>query len=82
MIDRLKPGMSKSQVNFVLGNAVINDPLEADRWDYVYSIQIPNGDVIRKILSIYFVDNRLSYFMGDFIPTKAYASLAKDASKD
>ena len=75
MIDRLKPGMTKSQVNFVLGNAVIDDPLEADRWDYVYSIQLPNGSVIRKILTLYFVDKRLSYFMGDFIPTDVYEAL-------
>ena len=82
MIDRLKPGMTKSQVSFVLGNAVIDDPLEADRWDYVYSIQLPNGSVIRKILTLYFVGKRLSHFMGDFIPTYEYDALAMEASKD
>ena len=82
MIDRLKPGMTKSQVNFVLGNAVINDPLEADRWDYVYYIQLPNGNVIRKILSVYFIDKRLSHFMGDFIPTEEHDALAEEASND
>ena len=82
MIDRLKPGMTKSQVNFVLGKAVIDDPLEADRWDYVYSIQLPNGSVIRKILSIYFVDTRLSHFLGDFVPTDEYAALVNEGSND
>ena len=81
MIDRLKPGMTKSQVTFVLGNAVIDDPLEADRWDYMYSIQLPNGNVIRKILSVFFVDERLSHFMGDFIPTDEYDALARTASE-
>ena len=82
MIDRLKPGMTKSQVNFVLGNAVIDDPLEANRWDYLYSIQLPNGSVIRKILTLYFVDKRLSHFMGDFIPTDVYETLPNTANKD
>jgi outer membrane protein assembly factor BamE len=82
MIDRLKPGMTKSQVSFVLGNAVIDDPLEADRWDYVYSIQLPNGSVIRKILSAHFINERLSHFLGDFIPTDEYDALAKEASND
>ncbi len=82
MVDRLKPAMTKSQVKFVLGNAVIDDQLEADRWDYFYSIQLPNGDVIRKILSVYFVEERLSHFIGDFIPTDEYAALAKAANKN
>ena len=80
MVDRLKPGMTKSQVNFVLGNAVIDDPLEASRWDYVYSIQLPNGNVIRKVLSVYFVGERLSHFMGDFIPTDEYDAFVRAAS--
>ena len=82
MVDRLKPAMTKSQVTFVLGNPVIDDPLEADRWDYVYSIQLPNGNVIRKVLSVFFIDERLSYFMGYFIPTDEYDALAKTANKD
>ena len=82
MVDRLKPGMTRSQVKFVLGNAVIDDQLEADRWDYVYSIQLPAGAIIRKILSVYFVEKRLSHFIGDFIPTDEYDSLEKTASKN
>ncbi|MDG1230893.1 MAG: outer membrane protein assembly factor BamE [Pseudomonadales bacterium] len=81
MVDRLKPAMTKSQVTFVLGNPVIDDPLEANRWDYVYSIQLPNGNVIRKVLSVFFIDERLSYFMGDFIPTDEYDALAKTANR-
>lgn len=79
MIDKLRPGMSKSQVRFVLGNAVIDDSLNADRWDYVYTIQFGGGDIIRKVLSLYFVAERLSYFEGDFIPTEEYKALTASA---
>ena len=64
--------MTKSQVRFVLGNAVIEDSLDVDRWDYIYTVSIAGGDQIRTKLSLHFVDERLSYFVGDFIPTEEY----------
>src|SRR5918998_642922 len=36
MVNKLKPGMSRSQVRFALGTPLIADPFHADRWDYVY----------------------------------------------
>ncbi len=69
MIDRLKPGMTRSQVRFVLGNPIIDDPLDQDRWDYVYSIQVAGGRRIQRELVLHFVDDRLSYFEGDYLPT-------------
>lgn len=71
MVDKLKPGMTKSQVRFVLGQAVVDDSLNQNRWDYYYSIQIQGGEVVRRKLQLYFVEERLSYFEGDFIPTAA-----------
>lgn len=79
MIDKLRPGMTKSQVRFVLGNAVVNDPLDADRWDYVYSISLRGDEPIRKVLSVYFVEDRLSYFVGDFVPTEEYQEIISNA---
>ncbi len=70
MVDKLKPGMTQSQVRFVLGNAVIDDPLDQETWEYIYTIQIAGGDVIKRILVLHFKENRLSYFEGDFLPTK------------
>ena len=78
MIDKLRPGMTKAQVRFVLGNAVVDDPLDADRWDYVYSISIRGSEPIRKVLSVYFVEDRLSYFVGDFVPTESMETAGAD----
>ncbi len=80
MIDKLRPGMTKSQVRFVLGNAVVDDPLDVDRWDYVYSISIRGAEPIRKVLSVYFVGDRLSYFVGDFVPTEEYQEIISSAN--
>ena len=76
MIDKLQPGMTKSQVRFVLGTAVMDDPLNQDRWDYIYTIQIAGGNTLRKVLSVYFVEDQLSHFVGNFVPTEAYKELA------
>ena len=36
MVDKLKPGMTRSQVRFALGTPLIVDPFRTDRWDYFY----------------------------------------------
>jgi outer membrane protein assembly factor BamE len=36
MVDKLKPGMTRGQVRFVLGTPLIVDPFHQDRWDYFY----------------------------------------------
>lgn len=36
MLEKLKPGLTKSQVRFVLGTPLIADPFHPERWDYVY----------------------------------------------
>jgi len=69
MIDKLKPGMTKSQVHYILGTTVIKDPFNSTRWDYIYTIQIPGTIEIQKKLQIHFVDGRLSHFDGDYVPT-------------
>lgn len=70
MIDKLRPGMTKSQIRFILGNAVVDDSLDRDQWDYVYTIQVAGGEVLRRILILHFREERLSYFEGDFLPSE------------
>ena len=70
MIDRLKPGMTRSQVQFVLGNPVLADSFERDRWNYVYTIDIPGQAIIERELIIVFENDRLLRFEGDYIPSE------------
>jgi outer membrane protein assembly factor BamE len=69
MVDQLKPGMSSEQVEYIMGSPLVKDSFNAERWDYVYSIQ--RGDKKRKQyrLTIYFENDALKYFTGDFIPS-------------
>lgn len=57
MIDKLKPGMSRSQVRFVLGTPLVSDPFHQDRWDYYYYLRKMNEDVGEAQRLTVFFDN-------------------------
>jgi outer membrane protein assembly factor BamE len=69
MIDQLKPGMSRDQVEYIMGTALVKDSFNSDRWDYVYTIRRGDQDLEQQRMSIFFKADNLDYFTGDFIPT-------------
>ena len=84
MIDRLKPGMTRRQVRFILGEAVIRNTFRTERWDYVYTVQIGTQARQQQTLTVWFEDDALSYFEGDFLPTaakEAQEQAAEDAAR-
>lgn len=59
MREKLKLGMSRAQVRYVLGTPLISDPFHSDRWDYIYSLE-QRGEVVEKQrLTLYFEGDRL-----------------------
>ncbi|MCY4013912.1 MAG: outer membrane protein assembly factor BamE [Gammaproteobacteria bacterium] len=71
MIDGLKPGMSREQVAYVMGQPVIRNPFDDSRWDYVYTLRVP-GFVNETVkMSLFFTDDVLTHFTGDFKPSDA-----------
>ena len=78
MIDKLKPGMTKSQVRYVLGNPVVDDSLNRNRWDYIYTLQIPGFDLVQTKLQVFFIEERLSHFKGDYAPTDQKGSVTTE----
>ena len=69
MVDRLRPGMTRRQVRFVLGEPVLANAFRTERWDYLYTVQIGSRDRQQHRLTVYFDDDALTYFEGDFLPT-------------
>jgi len=70
MVDQLQPGMTKRQVQFVIGTPLIQDTFNQNRWDYIYSFQ-PGGEIRQQeSITLYFEDDQLSYFVGDFTPSQ------------
>jgi outer membrane protein assembly factor BamE len=69
MIDQLRPGMTRSQVRFIMGNPLLTDTFHANRWDYLYSIQPGGGKRLQERVSLVFNDNdQLAGLSGDFLP--------------
>lgn len=66
MLDKLKPGMDKDRVKFIMGTPVIVDPFHNDRWEYIYSFQ--KGGAVReqRHITLHFDDeDKLSHVSGD-----------------
>jgi outer membrane protein assembly factor BamE len=69
MVSRLKAGMSRDQVRFILGTPLVADMFHADRWDYVFSRRRANStDVERRRIAVYFEDGKLARIEGDVVP--------------
>lgn len=65
MVAQLKRGMSREQVRFVLGSPLITDVFRTDRWDYVYRFKPGQGELQQRVISVFFVDDRLDRVDGD-----------------
>ena len=68
MVDQLSPGMTREQVAFVMGEPVLRNPFNADRWDYVYSLHVPGTPTAVIRMSLFFNGDVLSHLYGDFAP--------------
>ena len=71
MVDKLKPGMSRSQVAYVMGEPILRNTFNETRWDYIYTISIPGYFEQDIRMSLFFEEDALSYFTGDLAPSEA-----------
>ncbi len=58
-VQRLKPGMTKSQVRFILGNPVMDDPFSDNLWTYMFTIKPGYGKYAQHQLVLTFRGNKL-----------------------
>ena len=59
MRDKLKLGMSRQQVRYVLGTPMISDAFHGNRWDYVYRLEQGRKVIEKQLLTIYFEGDKL-----------------------
>jgi len=58
-LDKVKPGMDRDQVRYILGTPLLTDPFHQDRWDYYYSMS-KGGKVLERYgATLYFTGNTL-----------------------
>ena len=68
MVNQLRPGMTRDQVRFVMGEPLLPNSFDRDRWDYIYSFQ-PGGEKrTQQTMSLFFKNDTLSHFTGDVHP--------------
>ncbi len=53
-LEKLSEGLTKEQVQFIFGTALIKDPFHSSRWDYYYSIRVGNDLLSESKLSVFF----------------------------
>ena len=59
-IDAIQPGMTRSQVKFLLGTPVVEDAFQHDRWDYVYYLHRGSGRKTEKRwIIVFFADDKV-----------------------
>lgn len=75
-LDKLKPGMTREQVKFVMGTPLAATPFRDDRWDYVGYYKSPRGDVSKRTVTLYFEGDTLAKLEGAE-PASADAKLSK-----
>jgi outer membrane protein assembly factor BamE len=68
-VDQLQAGMSKQQVQVLLGSPSIADPFHQDRWDYTATERSDRlGHVEVRNFTVYFENGVVSRWEGDYFP--------------
>lgn len=70
-VNQLKMGMSKRQVQFVMGSPLVNDAFHEDRWDYIYQVRKGDETLRNRRFTVYFEDDKLVRHEGDYEPNDA-----------
>ena len=69
MVDKLKPGMTRRQVAFVMGEPVLRDPFDDTKWVYLYSIDVPGVFTEQsRVILAFDENNQLTTISGDYAP--------------
>ena len=73
LIARLKPGMTRSQVRFLLGTPLLTDPFHPERWDYMFMDRKEGKLVQERRLTLWFEGDSLQRAVTD-VPAQAPAT--------
>jgi outer membrane protein assembly factor BamE len=77
MLLQLRPGMTKSQVRYIMGTPLIQDSFHGNRWDYFYQLREGGKVIEQRRVILDFKGEQLKSVRGDVIPAEG-ASAAND----
>ena len=67
-INRVRLGMNKKQVRFVLGTPLLRDAFHNNRWDYIYTLNHGRRKAVKKRVSVLFSNDKVISIEGDLKP--------------
>ncbi len=76
MLLQLRPGMTKSQVRFIMGTPLIVDSFHNNRWDYFYQLRQAGKVVEQRRVILEFEKDLLARVRGDVVPQGAAGAAA------
>lgn len=79
---RLRVGMTKDQVRFIMGTPLLNDAFHANRWDYVYRLVRADRSVVQSRYTLLFKDEVLASHGGENVPEALDPNLRPAPAKD
>ena len=81
MVDRLEPGMTRNQVEYVMGRPVLEDPFDDDQWVYLYTLEVPDVFIQAFKMVLIFEEDTLVSITGDYVPTTAEEKAQSEAQE-
>ena len=66
---KLKLGMTRVQVQAILGTPLLNDAFHASRWDYVYRLEKKGKLLEKQRMTLYFEEDYLTRIDDGNMPT-------------
>lgn len=71
MLSQLKLGMTREQVRFIFGTALLADPFHGNRWDYAFRMAKGNGEITTSRVIVFFdADGKVARWEGGNLPTE------------
>jgi len=90
-VEQLKEGMTRQQVELLLGTPSVADPFHQERWDYAASERYKRDPAQVKNLTVWFENDQVTKWSGEYFPdhnsellkqAAKFGNLPKDKDKD
>lgn len=69
-VQALQPGMTREQVQGILGTPLVASVFHANRWDYVFVFQRQGQAPQRRVVTVFFEGDRLQRVQADELPSE------------
>lgn len=64
-VSKLKRGMTKPEVRYLLGTPMVNSDFGIHRWDYVFYLRNTRGQTMQSRLTVFFKHGKVVRIAGD-----------------